>query len=182
MRSLGIGMVLMASLTTVGCAGEEPGRPTPDPATQSGELSPVPPTGGESSRGIFGDTKACELLDPVLPAQGFPAGEPTDIGGDNGCTASKSGASTTFYLDDQQSIDDLKGSPEKKFTGDLNGRRLLRVEDVRGDGGGCQIGIEVAAKARAVVTIVLGSNRPTAEACELAATMGTEIEPKLPRG
>ncbi|MGC7095516.1 DUF3558 family protein [Amycolatopsis lurida] len=177
-----VGAVLLVGLFAVSCTGKEGGRAEPSPAGQSHPDSSSAPPSSSDSRGIFGDAKACEVLDPASAEQGFPAGEFSDIGGENGCRASKFGASVSLFLSDIQSIDELKGSPEKRFDGKVNGRRALRVEDVMGDGGACQIGVEVAAKARAVVTVTLGSNRPTAEACDLGLSIATAVEPRLPKG
>ncbi|AXB47582.1 hypothetical protein A4R43_38225 [Amycolatopsis albispora] len=94
----------------------------------------------------------------------------------------KTGIALDMSLDDEQSIDDLQVDPAKKFSGKVNGRRAFQVKDSVGDGGTCEVAVDMGAKARFIITVALGSNRPTDEACAEATKVAQAVEPELPKG
>ncbi|AXB47579.1 DUF3558 family protein [Amycolatopsis albispora] len=160
------------------CTVEEPGKSVAGPAQSAAATQASP-----SPRELFDDVEACEVLDRAVVGQGFPPGTFSGIGSDNGCRTQVTGTALGLTLDDRQGIDALAAAdPGKSFSGHVGERRAVQVKDSVGDGGACEIGIEVAPQARAVVMVVLGSNRPTDEACSKAKEIATAIEPVLPMG
>ncbi|MFI6031837.1 hypothetical protein [Amycolatopsis magusensis] len=146
------------------------------PPSSEESVASIPP-----SEDVFSGIRACDLLDQAVRGQGFPPGTFSDLSTDNGCKAAKPGVVVGLALDDVQGIDELKADSPRRYDGDVNGRRSVQVKDTVGDGGACEVGMEVAEEARAVVGVVLGSNRPTDEACVHAGEIALAVEPALPK-
>ncbi|MBN6037627.1 DUF3558 family protein [Amycolatopsis sp. 195334CR] len=177
LRTLVIPMLALAFLAA--CTVEGPGNsvtvPAEPPAAESTGSSPSP-------RDIFAGVQVCEVLDGAVAGQGFPPGKFSDIGSDNGCRVEKTGISLGMSLDDKQGIDDFKVDPSKRFSGEVNGRRAFQVKEPLGEVGDCQVAVDMGANARFIITVALGSNRPTDEACAQATKTAQVVEPELPKG
>ncbi|MGA6166111.1 DUF3558 family protein [Amycolatopsis magusensis] len=174
-------LISLASVASVllllsACSPEQQGRPQ---VVQN-------PTVGSSSEAIpspqgLGEMNACSVLDKALADKEFPAGEDSDIGSNNGCRSVKVGITTSLDLDDQQGVDDVRADPSKIYEGKIHGRRILQVKEGDGDEGMCQVLLEVASKARAMVTVTVGSKGNTDQACDDAFSIAQAVEPQLPK-
>ncbi|MFI6024586.1 DUF3558 family protein [Amycolatopsis magusensis] len=169
----------IALLVLSGCSESREGNPRPVPSVESSGSVESPAPGTDV--GVFGDTKACDLLNQALQGQGYNAGEVSNSGSLNGCQASKSGIAVRLDLDDQQGVDELRGDPSQMYEGDVNGRRAKQLKRPSSPGAGCYVAMEVGAKARAMVLAGFGTNPSVDEACVEAEKLAAAVEPQLPR-
>ncbi|UJW28689.1 DUF3558 domain-containing protein [Saccharothrix sp. AJ9571] len=170
------GVVVSALIVLAGCSSEQGGQAqpvlTPPEVPASSEVAASPQG--------FGDLKACAVLDTALQGRGFPPGEADNIGSTNGCGASKFGSATSLNLDDRQGVDDLDADPGKVHDGKINGRRIRQVQEIDGDEATCLILLEVTAKSRAMVSVTLGTQGSTDQACKDVFSVAQAAEPQLP--
>lgn len=164
-----------SGIALAACSPTTPG--TPEPVSSSGAAS------SSNSPSVFGDLKACALMDKALTDQGFAASQPERAGGSNSCSAQKSGyGQVGLSLHDGLGIKDFPNfDPKKMFDGDVNGRKAVQIRDgVRGEGD-CMIAMAVGDKNRAFVNAALNTGS-TDEACDFAMSVAKKIEPSLPKG
>ncbi|ONF66996.1 DUF3558 family protein [Amycolatopsis keratiniphila] len=176
-RSAAIPAILAITLTSSGCSPEKAGTPSPAPTSTSTASSPQT----ASPEKIFGDLKACTLLEPVTTSKGFSKPTEEDYESDNGCQAQKSeyGVIST-YLVDEAGLDELTPGRGTKTATQIAGRDAVEIP---GSGGThtCMVGVAVGPKARMTVgtTLVKGSNE---EACASSREVAGLLAPKLPQG
>lgn len=169
--------IMPALVLLVGCSTGQEGQPQPAPTS-----APVSSAGADTDPAQkFGDLDSCVLLDKALAGQGFSAGEADNVGSANGCSASKVGSATSLNLDDKQGVDDLKVDPAKAHAGKINGRRIRQVQEIDGSEATCLVLLEVAATARAMVSVTLGTQGGTEQACQDAFSLAEAVEPQLPQ-
>ncbi|MFI6030766.1 DUF3558 family protein [Amycolatopsis magusensis] len=157
---------------TSGQGGQAQPVSTPQDAPASSEITASP-------QGLHG-LKACAVLDKALQGRDFPPGEADNVGSANGCSASKFGSATSLNLDDRQGIDDLDADPAKAHDGKINGRPIRQVREIDGDEATCLVLLEVTAKVRAMVSVTLGTQGSTEQACSDAFSIAQAVEPQLP--
>ncbi|MFD8495009.1 DUF3558 family protein [Amycolatopsis sp. NPDC059657] len=173
-------VVLAAACSMLaGCSPTTSGtpEPTPSPGAGSGSKSPT------ATQGVFGDLKACDLLDKGMESRGFTPSKPDQAGGPNSCFSEKSGyGEVSLSLHSGLGIKDFPALDQSKiFDGDLNGRPAAEIHDgVRAEGD-CMIAMAVGEKNRAIVNGALNTGT-TAEACDFAKSIAKKIEPSLPKG
>ncbi|WP_081736569.1 DUF3558 family protein [Amycolatopsis orientalis] len=163
------------ALTLSACSSEKPGNamtatnPTPPPSTQ-----------GNGTANVFGDLKACDLLEPITTPKGFDPPVVETAESDNGCAAQKRRyASVSIYLVPEAGIDQLSAGQGTKIPTKVGGREAVEIP---GDSGteACTVAIAVTPNARMTASTSLneGTNE---EACALARELAVAAEPKLPR-
>ncbi|UJW32818.1 DUF3558 family protein [Saccharothrix sp. AJ9571] len=174
-----LSVIAVAALTVLsaGCTPNEEGRPQP---VRTLDASPSSVSPGGSPAG-FGDLKSCDLLDKALEGQGYPASEADNVGSSNGCSTNKFGSAMSLNLDDKQGVDDLAADPSKAYDGKINGRRIRQVKEIDGSEATCLVLLEVSAKARAMVSVTLGTQGSTNQACDDAFSVAQAVEPQLPK-
>ncbi|WP_394360417.1 DUF3558 family protein [Amycolatopsis sp. SB7-3] len=162
-------------LAVSGCTSEKTGTPTTTAATSSRPVTSTP------AEGIFGDLKACDLLEPVTSAKGFGPAAPEDYQSDNGCRANKPryGTATTYLVEDA-GISDLKPDGGQVTETTVAGKKAVEVSGGGGKGN-CLIGISVTEKSRATVSVTLSSGT-NEQSCADAKDIAEQIAPKLPQG
>lgn len=176
-RSAVIPAIITIALTSSGCSPEKAGTPTPGSTSASATSS----SGTAPSGNVFGDLKACALLEPVTTQKGFAKPTEENYESDNGCQAQKSeyGVIST-YLVDEAGIDDLTPGRGTKVPTQVAGRDAVEIP---GSGGTytCMVGVAVGPKARMTVgtTLLKGSNE---EACASSKEVAEQLAPKLPQG
>ncbi|OXM50531.1 hypothetical protein CFP71_27480 [Amycolatopsis thailandensis] len=176
-RSVAIPAILAIAFTSSGCSPEKTGTPSPGSTSASAGSSPQTTPSGK----IFGDLKACALLEPVTTPKGFSKPTEEDYESDNGCQAQKSeyGVIST-YLVDKAGIDELTPGRGTKVPTQIAGREAVEIP---GSGGTytCMIGVAVGPKARMTVgtTLLKGSNE---EACASSKEVAEQLASKLPQG
>ncbi|WP_370947789.1 DUF3558 family protein [Amycolatopsis sp. cg5] len=173
-----LAIVVMAGAALTACSTQTPG--TADPVATN---SPSPSSSQVSN--VFGDLKACELLDKAMASssnQGFSPSTPEKAGGSNSCETEKSGyGEIGLSLHTGLGIKDLKEDPAKVHDGDVNGRPAVQIRDGIGAKGNCEIGMAVGEKNRAYMAAVLNTGS-TDEACDFAMSVAKKVEPFLPKG
>ncbi|KFU80589.1 Protein of unknown function [Amycolatopsis lurida] len=175
-RSLKLaGLPIALSLLLSGCSQEKPGNAVPGPSSAA-------PSSSQSGNpaNVFGDLKACELLEPTTTPKGFAAPEIERYESDNGCAAQKRGyASVSIYLVPEAGIDQLSPGQGTKVPTKVGGREAVEIP---GDSGteACTVAIAVTPTARMTASTSLneGTNE---EACALARELAIAAEPKLPK-
>ncbi|MFD5089719.1 DUF3558 family protein [Amycolatopsis thailandensis] len=180
MKSRLLLVVSLATLLTSGltaCSTEKPGNATPVP-TQPGRTST---STSANPADVFGDLKACDLLEPTTMTKGFDPPAVETYESDNGCGTRKQGfGSVTLYLVSDAGIDQLSAGQGTKLPTKVGSRDAVEIP---GDAGkqACTVAIAVTANAR--MTASTGLNKGTnEEACALSREIATAAEPKLPRG
>ncbi|WP_181777623.1 DUF3558 family protein [Amycolatopsis pittospori] len=173
-------VITLASLllTLAGCTTEKPGNPTPS--------TPAPSSPGQNSSAapadIFGDLKACDLLEPISSSLGFDPPAIETYESENGCGSSKPRYGTVaVYLVPNAGIADLKSDTGEVKQTSIAGREAVELPGSAGKGA-CLIGIAVAEKARVTVNLGLSNSGTTEQACTDARSIAEQIAPKLPRG
>ncbi|MFI6030771.1 hypothetical protein [Amycolatopsis magusensis] len=76
-------------------------------------------------------------------------------------------------------MDDLDADPGKAHDGKINGRRIRQVREIDGDEATCLVLLEVTATARAMVSVTLGTQGSTEQACADAFSIAQTVEPQL---
>ncbi|MFI7117897.1 DUF3558 family protein [Amycolatopsis sp. NPDC049868] len=173
-------VVSLSTLLAVGlssCSTEKPGNATPAP-TQPNSTSA---TKSEAPADVFGELKACDLLEPTTTAKGFASPAEETYESDNGCGARKQGFGfVSLYLVPEAGIDQLSPGQGTKIPTKVGEREAVEIP---GDAGkqACTVAIAVTPNAR--LTASTGLNKGTnEEACALSREIATAAEPKLPRG
>ncbi|MFI5559371.1 DUF3558 family protein [Amycolatopsis japonica] len=160
-------------LTVSGCASAKTGTPTATAATSSRPQAAPP------AEGVFGDLKACDLLEPVTSEKGFSPAAPETYQSDNGCRANKPRYGTaTTYLVENAGISDLKPDGGQTAETSVAGKKAVEISGGGGKGN-CLIGISVTGKSRATVSVTLSSGT-NEQSCTDAKSIAEQIAPKLP--
>ncbi|RSN35668.1 hypothetical protein DL990_05645 [Amycolatopsis sp. WAC 01416] len=167
-------LIAMLAVAASGCSTELPG------SAIAAEPSATPAISDARSGEVFGDLKACDLLEPTTTPKGFAAPEIERYESDNGCAAQKRGyASVSIYLVPEAGIDQLSPGQGTKIPTKVGGREAVEIP---GDSGteACTVAIAVTPNARMTASTSLneGTNE---EACALARELAVAAEPKLPR-
>ncbi len=161
-----------------GCKTESSGNPTPVPPAPSSGPQTTSATGGN----VFGDLKACDLLEPITSAQGFDAAVAETYESDNGCGASKPRYGTVAtYLVPNQGVAGMKPDGGQLTQTKIGDRDAVEISGSGGKGV-CAIGISVSENARATVTLGLSNGGTNEQSCADAKVIAEQIAPKLPRG
>jgi hypothetical protein len=173
--------LLVVSLSTFlalglsACSAEKPGIATPAPTSPASVSKSVPPAD------VFGELKACDLLEPTTTPKGFDPPAVETYESDNGCGTRKSGfGSVTLYLVAEAGIDQLSAGQGTKIPTKVGEREAVEIP---GDAGkqACTVAIAVTPNSR--MTASTGLNKGTnEEACALSREIAEAAEPKLPRG
>ncbi|MEU8416753.1 hypothetical protein AB0C24_28525 [Amycolatopsis japonica] len=168
--------ILAIAFMTSGCSHDRPGSPSPLATSSALSTSQT-----ANSKGIFGDLRACGLLEPVTTAKGFAKPTEEDYESDNGCQAQKSEYGViSAYLVDEAGIDELSVGRGAKVSTQVAGRDAVEIP---GSGGSytCMVGVAVGPQARLTVgtTLVKGSNE---EACVSSREVAEQLASKLPQG
>lgn len=171
-------ILLMAPIfALVGCTNESNGNPTPATSSPSNSQQATSPSGTD----VFGDLKACDLLEPITTAKGFDAAAPETYESDNGCGASKPRYGTVAaYLVPNGGIAGMKPDGGQLMPTKIGNHQAVEIPGSGGKGA-CSIGISVTENARATVTLVR-SNSTNEQSCTDARAIAEQIEPKLPQG
>lgn len=163
-------------LATVGCSPERSGVATPAPSPSANSTSSSSAAGN-----VFGDLKACDLLEPTTSAKGFDPPTVEQAESDNGCaTRKKRYGSARLYLVAEAGLDQLSAGQGTKNPTKIGSRDAVEIP---GDAGtqSCTVAIAVTQSSR--LTASTGLNEGTNdEACALSREIVQAAEPKLPRG
>ncbi|WP_410648673.1 DUF3558 family protein [Amycolatopsis sp. cmx-4-54] len=164
------------AFTITACSSEKPGNATPATSPITSPSS----SHGNGSENVFGDLKACDLLEPTTTSKGFDPPVVETAESDNGCAAQKRRyASVSIYLVPEAGIDQLSPGQGTKIPTKVGGREAVEIP---GDSGteACTVAIAVTPNARMTASTSLneGTNE---EACALARELAVAAEPKLPR-
>ncbi|WP_414936169.1 DUF3558 family protein [Amycolatopsis sp. cmx-11-51] len=164
-------------LVLSGCSSEKPGNATSAPP-QSGASSTSKST---TPADVFGDLKACDLLEPTTSAKGFDPPVVETYESDNGCATRKQGfGSVSIYLVAEAGIEQLSAGQGTKVPTKVGEREAVEIP---GDAGKQACTVAIAATANSRMTASTSLNKGTnAEACALSREIATAAEPKLPRG
>ncbi|MEV6908843.1 DUF3558 family protein [Amycolatopsis sp. NPDC051071] len=179
LRHLAMPVVAATLIAATACSSEKPGIATPAPK------SPGPSTtasAGSDPANVFGDLKACDLLEPTTSAKGFDPPKVETYESDNGCGTAKRGyASTSIYLVSGAGIDKLSAGQGTKVPAKVNGREAVEIP---GDAGtaACTVAVAVGPGARMTASTTLEQTGSNEDACALSREIATAAEPKLPRG
>ncbi|OOC07066.1 DUF3558 family protein [Amycolatopsis azurea] len=165
-------------IAAAGCSPERSGVATPAP---SPPVNPTSSPSGSTSGNVFGDLKACDLLEPTTSAKGFdpPAAEQAES--NNGCaTRKKRYGSARLYLVAEAGIDQLSAGQGTKNPTKIGNRDAVEIP---GDAGTQSCTVAVAVTSGSRLTASTGLNEGTnEEACALSREIAEAAEPKLPRG
>ncbi|WP_409495740.1 DUF3558 family protein [Amycolatopsis sp. cmx-11-12] len=172
-------LVLLAPiLVLTGCKAESRGNPAPaTTATPSSPQATSPPGGN-----VFGDLKACDLLEPITTTQGFSPAASETYESDNGCGASKPRYGTVaVYLVPNEGVSAMKPDGGQLVPTKVGTRDAVEIPGGGGKGV-CTIGISVSENARATITLGLSNGGTNEQSCTDARAIAEEIAPKLPQG
>jgi hypothetical protein len=170
--------IVAVAVVLSGCSDERGGTPLP---ALTNSHSSGPAESNSPSQEVFGELKACEVLDKALDSQGFPPAVVDQAGGDNGCDTSKPRvASVALSLQPDLGIQDTNADPTKIYEGKVNGRPAVQIREPLGSTGGCGIMIKVTENSRAHVTAAY--NGTTDKACQFITEVAEKVEPQLPKG
>jgi len=164
-------------LVLTGCTTESKGNPAPVPSGASSSPQATTATGDN----VFGDLKACDLLEPIASAQGFEAPAPETYESDNGCGATKPRYGTVAtYLVPNQGVAAMNPDGGQLAPTKIGDRDAVEISGSGGKGV-CTIGISVSDNARATVTLGLSNGGTNEQSCTDAKAIAEQIAPKLPR-
>jgi hypothetical protein len=165
-------------LTASACSPEKQGIATPAP---SSPVSNTPASPSTDSANVFGDLKACDLLEPTTTAKGFEPPTAETYESDNGCGAQKKRFGfVSLYLVAEAGIDKLSTGQGTKIPTKVGDRDAVEIP---GDAGkqACTVAVAVTPNSRMTASTGL-SDGTNEEACALSREIAEAAEPKLPRG
>lgn len=166
-------LLSLTAITISGCVSNVDGQPSPPSST-------TPPS-TSSSQIPFSSFNSCTVLDKALSGQGFPAGNPSIADPKQACDTKKpTYGGVTLDLVNGKTIDQNGEDPSKVQTGNVNGRRSIRITESLGSQGDCEVQMEVKPNSLAAVIASLAAGT-TADACNFADDVATKVEPLLPK-
>ncbi|WP_246256968.1 DUF3558 family protein [Amycolatopsis anabasis] len=148
-----------------GCSSKQVGTALP---------AATPAASSAGNQDVFAEMNACEVLDDLLAGQGFDPG--VNKTSRNECNTGKIDAwAVGLALDPVQGLAEFTKTDPNATSTDINGRRALQSAKA---GGNCDIAIEVAEHARAVIGVTAGVHD---DGCPIAKQYAEKLEPKLPK-